>query len=198
MNDYKIQLESKEDLVFLKQEFANFIDSNVDSASTVSDNLRQQVSSSFGANFVSLMFFYDFSAGVKFIERVFSIVTENVQINGVDWAEATQKNSAMEAVNNDLVTRLQEMQAETESLMQKVIKHRREAPVAAKKAFIAQNEAFLAHLKQEQTKPVELSAEDLDLCSFDTSITPNFYVNKFSSGLSNLVHLQNVRFLVDL
>ncbi len=99
----------------------------------------------------------------------------------------------MEAVNNDLVTRLQEMQAETESLMQKVIKHRREAPVAAKKAFIAKNEAFVTQLKQEQAKPVELSSEDLALCSFDTSIRPNFYVNKLSTGLSNLVHLQNVK-----
>ncbi len=51
MNEYKIQLESKEDLVFLKQEFANYIDSNLDSASTVSDNLRQQVSPDFGAIF---------------------------------------------------------------------------------------------------------------------------------------------------
>ncbi len=129
---------------------------------------------------------------VQFIERVFSIVTENVQINGVDWSEATQKNSAMEAVNNDLVTRLQEMQAETESLMQKVITHRREAPFVAKRAFIDQNEAFIANLKEEQAKNVELSSEDLALCNFDTSITPNFYVSKLSSGLSNLVHLQNV------
>lgn len=53
MNEYKIQLESKEDLVFLKQEFANYIDSNLDSASTVSDNLRQQVSPDFGAIFWS-------------------------------------------------------------------------------------------------------------------------------------------------
>lgn len=52
MNEYKIQLESKEDLIFLKQEFSNFIDSNVDSASTVSDNLRQQVRLRFGAIFV--------------------------------------------------------------------------------------------------------------------------------------------------
>lgn len=128
----------------------------------------------------------------QFLERVFSIVTENVQINGVDWAEATQKNSAMEAVNNDFVTRLQEMQAETEALMQRVIKHRREAPVSAKKAFIQQNEAFMSKLKEEQASPVQLSSEDLALCQFDSSITPNFYVNKLSSGLSNLVHLQNV------
>lgn len=43
MNEYKIQLESKEDLVFLKQEFDNFLNTSVDSASTLSDNLKNQV-----------------------------------------------------------------------------------------------------------------------------------------------------------
>lgn len=121
-------------------------------------------------------------------------MTENVQINGVDWSEAVSKNSAMEAVNNDLVTRLQDMQAETESLMRRVIQHRREAPIEAKRAFIAQNEELLNQLKQEQEQQVELSPEDLDLCNFDTSITPNFYSNKLSSGLANLSHLQKVSF----
>lgn len=119
-------------------------------------------------------------------------MTENVQINGVDWSEAVSKNSAMEAVNNDLVTRLQDMQAETEALMRRVIEHRREAPVEAKRAFIAQNEELLQRLKEEQEQAVELSPEDLDLCNFDTSITSNFYANKLSSGLANLSHLQKV------
>lgn len=120
-------------------------------------------------------------------------MTENVQINGVDWSEAVSKNSAMEAVNNDLVTRLQDMQAETEALMRRVIEHRREAPVEAKRAFIAQNEELLQRLKEEQEQAVELSSEDLDLCNFDTSITSNFYANKLSSGLANLSHLQKVK-----
>ena len=120
-------------------------------------------------------------------------MTENVQINGVDWSEAVSKNSAMEAVNNDLVTRLQDMQAETEALMRRVIEHRREAPVEAKRAFIAQNEELLQRLKEEQEQAVELSPEDLDLCNFDTSITSNFYANKLSSGLANLSHLQKVK-----
>lgn len=56
MNEYKIQLESKEDLVFLKQEFDNFLNANVDSASTVSDNIKNQVITNtlyFGANSLS-------------------------------------------------------------------------------------------------------------------------------------------------
>lgn len=101
----------------------------------------------------------------------------------------------MEAVNSDLVTRLQEMQVETETMMQRVIKYRREAPLAAKRAFVARNDEFLAKLKQELMSPVEFSPEDLELCRFDKSITPNFYTNKLSSGLSNLVHLQNVSLL---
>lgn len=45
MNEYKIQLESKEDLIYLKQEFVNFCSSHSGDHQNfnLSDNLKQQV-----------------------------------------------------------------------------------------------------------------------------------------------------------
>jgi hypothetical protein len=44
MNEHKIQLESREDLQFLKNEFVNYANKSADSASTISESLKQQVS----------------------------------------------------------------------------------------------------------------------------------------------------------
>jgi RNase adaptor protein for sRNA GlmZ degradation len=130
---------------------------------------------------------------------VFAIVAENCQVNGVDFAELIKQNSSMEAVNTDLVTKLQEMQAETENLLSRTIEYRRQVPQAVKEAFNKETENLLQEIEETEGKSaVELSEDDLKLCQLgeegEQIIKPNFYSNKLSSGLSHLVQLQSVIF----
>jgi RNase adaptor protein for sRNA GlmZ degradation len=130
---------------------------------------------------------------------VFAIVAENCQVNGVDFAELIKQNSSMEAVNTDLVTKLQEMQAETENLLSRTIEYRRQVPQAVKEAFNKETENLLQEIEETEGKSaVELSEDDLKLCQLgeegEQLIKPNFYSNKLSSGLSHLVQLQSVIF----
>lgn len=130
---------------------------------------------------------------------MFAIVAENCQVNGVDFAELIKQNSSMEAVNTDLVTKLQEMQAETENLLSRTIEYRRQVPQAVKEAFNKETENLLQEIEETEGKSaVELSEDDLKLCQLgeegEQLIKPNFYSNKLSSGLSHLVQLQSVIF----
>lgn len=130
---------------------------------------------------------------------MFAIVAENCQVNGVDFAELIKQNSSMEAVNTDLVTKLQEMQAETENLLSRTIEYRRQVPQAVKEAFNKETENLLQEIEETEGKSaVELSEDDLKLCQLgeegEQIIKPNFYSNKLSSGLSHLVQLQSVIF----
>lgn len=99
----------------------------------------------------------------------------------------------MEAVNAELVGKLQDMQVETETLLRRVIQHRRQVPQELKQLYIAENDQMLAALEAEQSRFVELSPEELQLCSIDSSTVPDMYTSKLHSGLANLVHLQNVQ-----
>lgn len=130
---------------------------------------------------------------------MFAIVAENCQVNGVDFAELIKQNSSMEAVNTDLVTKLQEMQAETENLLSRTIEYRRQVPQAVKEAFNKETENLLQEIEETEGKSaVEFSEDDLKLCQLgeegEQLIKPNFYSNKLSSGLSHLVQLQSVIF----
>lgn len=101
----------------------------------------------------------------------------------------------MEAVNSDLVTKLQEMQAETENLLNRTIEYRRTVPQIIKDAYVANSAQVLKEIEGQvvgNSSSVELSKEDLELCNLDRSIKPNFYSNKLSSGLSHLTQLQAV------
>lgn len=99
----------------------------------------------------------------------------------------------MEPVNNDLVTKLQEMQAETENLLNRTIEYRCQVPQMVKATFVEQNGRFLEAVEEDFNDKFELKTEDLEICSsIDRSIKPNFYSNKLSSGLSHLVQLQSV------
>lgn len=101
----------------------------------------------------------------------------------------------MEAVNNDLVTKLQEMQAETENLLTRTIEYRRTVPQLIKEAYLAESSATLKQIEEQVVgsgSAIELSKEDLELCNLDRSIKPTFYANKLSSGLSHLTQLQSV------
>lgn len=98
----------------------------------------------------------------------------------------------MEAVNNDLVTKLQEMQAETETLLSRTIEYRRHVPQIVKAAFIEESGKEIEVIQRELEKEVRLGKEDVDLCNVDRGIKPNFYSNKLSSGLSHLTQLQSV------
>lgn len=123
---------------------------------------------------------------------MFAIIAENCQVNGVDFAELISQNSTMEAVNNDLVTKLQEMQAENENLLQKTIEYRRQVPQIIKEAFAIDIGKVVGETERELQAAIELRKEDLDLCNVDRSIKPNFYSNKLSSGLSHLTQLESV------
>ena len=98
----------------------------------------------------------------------------------------------MEAVNNDLVTKLQEMQSETENLLHRTIEYRRQVPQIIKEAYIKESSEELEGIKRELGKEVQLGKEDVELCNIDRGIKPNFYSNKLSSGLSHLTQLQSV------
>lgn len=126
------------------------------------------------------------------MERVFNIISENCQVNGVDFAELVSQNSSMEAVNNDLVTKLQEMQAETENLLNRTIEYRRNVPQTLKEAYILDCQQSFEEIERVASCKIELSKEDLELANFDKNIKPNFYSNKLSSGLSHLTQLQTV------
>ena len=104
----------------------------------------------------------------------------------------------MEAVNNELVTKLQEMQAETENLLCRTIQYRREVPKIVKSDFIKESGEIIEKVEKELNISVDLNKEDLDLCDLDLSIKPNFYSNKLSSGLSHLTQLQSVKTCHDL
>ena len=98
----------------------------------------------------------------------------------------------MEAVNNDLVTKLQELQSETENLLHRTIEYRRQVPQIIKEAYIKESGEELEGIKRELGKEVQLGKEDVELCNIDRGIKPNFYSNKLSSGLSHLTQLQSV------
>lgn len=99
----------------------------------------------------------------------------------------------MEAVNNDLVTKLQEMQVENENLLSKTIEYRRQVPQIIKEAFASESGQAIEQVERELLQSsIELRKEDLDLCNVDRSIKPNFYSNKLSSGLSHLTQLESV------
>lgn len=126
------------------------------------------------------------------MDRVFEIISENCQVNGVDFAELISQNSTIEAVNNDLVTKLQEMQAETENLLKKTIQYRRQVPQIMKQVYIEESGEFVKEIEEDLKEKIEFGKEDLELCNLDRSIKPNFYSNKLSSGLSHLTHLESV------
>ncbi len=135
---------------------------------------------------------YDNFVLIQYFDRVFSILSENCQVNGVDFAELISQNSTMEAVNNDLVTKLQEMQIENENLLSKTIEYRRQVPQIIKEAFASESGQAIEHVERELQSSIELRKEDLNLCNVDRSIKPNFYSNKLSSGLSHLTQLESV------
>lgn len=186
MNEYKVQLESREDLAFLKDEFMKYYNENcADSGSEVS---KQQV------NFKKKTFTYiNIFIIFKYFESVFSIIAENCQVNGVDFSELVSLNSTMEVVNNDLVTKLQEMQAETENLLRRTIEYRRHVPQIIKEAYIKETGVTLGKIEKDLEGEIELGKEDVELCNVDRGIKPNFYSNKLSSGLSHLTQLQSVK-----
>ena len=99
----------------------------------------------------------------------------------------------MEALNNDLVAKLQEMQAETENLLTRTIEYRRQVPQVMKQAYMEHGEDIVKEVEESLKEKIELSKEDLDLCNLDRSIKPNFYSNKLSSGLSHLTQLESVK-----
>lgn len=99
----------------------------------------------------------------------------------------------MEALNNDLVTKLQEMQAETENLLTRTIEYRRQVPQIMKQVYIEESEEIVKEVEESLKEKIELSKEDLELCNLDRSIKPNFYSNKLSSGLSHLTQLESVK-----
>lgn len=98
----------------------------------------------------------------------------------------------MEALNNDLVIKLQEMQAETENLLRRTIEYRRQVPRIVREAFIKESGNQIVEIQMELDKEVQLGMEDVELCNIDRGIKPNFYSNKLSSGLSHLTQLQAV------
>ena len=100
----------------------------------------------------------------------------------------------MEAVNNDLVTKLQEMQAETENLLRKTIEYRRQVPQMIKERFAEESGKVLEQVERSLKGAIEVGKEDLELCNVDRSIKTNFYSNKLSSGLSHLTQLESVRY----
>lgn len=104
------------------------------------------------------------------------------------------QNSEVEGVKADLVQQLQDLQVETEELLQRTIEHRRQVPKDLKDLFIKDNSEVLKRIVEEKDVPVKLNPQDLELCSIDTTIKPNFYSNKLSSGLSHLVQLKDVHF----
>lgn len=104
----------------------------------------------------------------------------------------------MDALNNDLVNKLQEMQAETENLLTRTIEYRRQVPQIMKQAYIEQGEEVVKEVEEALKEKIELSKEDLDLCNLDRSIKPNFYSNKLSSGLSHLTQLESVKHILHL
>ena len=99
----------------------------------------------------------------------------------------------MEAVNNDLVAKLQEMQVETENLLRRTIEYRRQVPQIVKNAYINDSRNSIEEIQKELEKEVHLGKEDVELCNIDRGIKPNFYSNKLSSGLSHLTQLQLVK-----
>lgn len=99
----------------------------------------------------------------------------------------------MEAVNNDLVTKLQDLQAETETLLHRTIEYRRQVPQIVKEAFVKESGKNYEGIQREIERDVQLGKEDVELCNVDRGIKPNFYSNKLSSGLSHLTQLQSVR-----
>lgn len=105
----------------------------------------------------------------------------------------------MEAVNTDLVTKLQEMQSETENLLRRTIEYRRQVPKSIKEAFSKEAGSLIDEIERTEHSSVELSEEDLKICQLSgeesNMIKPNFYSNKLSSGLSHLVQLQSVKYL---
>lgn len=98
----------------------------------------------------------------------------------------------MEALNNDLVTKLQEMQAETENLLNRTIEYRHQVPQIMKQVYIEESGEIVKEVEEKLMEKVEMSKEDLELCNLDRSIKPNFYSNKLSSGLSHLTQLEAV------
>ena len=99
----------------------------------------------------------------------------------------------MEAVNNELVTKLQEMQVETENLLRRTIEYRRQVPQIVKEAYIKQSGGEIEVIQRELGKEIQLGKDDVELCNIDRGIKPNFYSNKLSSGLSHLTQLQSVK-----
>jgi hypothetical protein len=113
-------------------------------------------------------------------------VTENIQINGADWAEIVSKNSAMEAVNTELVNSLQEMQVETEQLMRRVIEYRKVMPQKAAEVFQEESERILDTISEQRTAPLS-DIENISPANLSDSHLP-----KLTAGLENLTVLQKV------
>ena len=55
----------------------------------------------------------------------------------------------MEAVNNDLVAKLQEMQVETENLLRRTIEYRRQVPQIVKNAYINDSRNSIEEIQKE-------------------------------------------------
>jgi len=109
----------------------------------------------------------------------------------VDWSEIVNKNSEMEAVNAELVHKLQEMQLETEQLMRRVIGYRRQMPLKAKEVFEVESTQLIESLVANREN---ISMDNL--ASNDINNIPDAYLSKLSSGLASLSNLQKVTALL--
>lgn len=101
VDESKVQLESPQDLSFLQDEVRRFILQETE-AKTLS-----------------------LPDSESFLDEVFQIVKHNIQIAGVD---PDKFDGSFEEIDSSLEGRLEDLQIETDNLLVKVAKERREAP----------------------------------------------------------------------
>lgn len=113
MEETKVQLESKEDLEYLRAEFAKYVK-------------EQGIP----------------EGDHEFVERVFAIIRENVQIDGHDWEDDKEavegKPESEEPIDEELEAKLQGLQEEVDNILAKVARYRREYPKQAKQMLQSQ------------------------------------------------------------
>ncbi|KAJ2082539.1 hypothetical protein H4R24_001484 [Coemansia sp. RSA 988] len=117
----KIQLESKEDVVYLQQQFTDFLGQTLSNNSALRDASLQPEQRAEAEQLIQ-------SQLQKWALDIWKVAGQSVAVNGLGFAEAMEEKSKIQSLDEALKSEVEQLREEADSLLLSVTNKRRTVP----------------------------------------------------------------------
>ncbi|KAJ1985025.1 hypothetical protein H4R34_000282 [Dimargaris verticillata] len=195
----KVQVEAREDVLFLKSEFRKSVHQCLDSNRHLQRCREQSADKETDAQQHYTQLTGDIDTLIsQWVDNIFQLAGPNIQVNGLEYNQAMRPNVVMDDYDESLHQETQQLQAEVEALTILVAEQRKTIPDMLETAVARQLEHRLQHLNDDLTgtngtrNPPPVTNSQSPGSGKTASPVPERTRAEFDQALGSLLELQKV------